>query len=318
MDRPTLALTVGDPAGIGPEIVRACLDRADLRSAMRIVILGPACERPPSVPLATGSAAGSGDVLWWTTPGEGDWEPGRPQASAGRAALAALARGAELARRGAVDALVTAPVSKEALHLAGERVEGQTEVLGRLAGVRRIEMLACVRDLRVALLTRHVPLREALLAITFDGVVDGLTFLASELERLGWERPRLALAGLNPHAGEGGLFGNDELDVLAPAVDRARQGGVEVTGPWPADSVFVRAAAGEFDAVLALYHDQAFLPVKLLAPGEATTLLLGLPYVRVSPAHGTAFDIAGKGAADPTNLALALHEAVRWVQRSRT
>ncbi len=314
-----LALTAGDPAGIGPEIVASILAEKQLRESTAILAIGPETEAPfGMVRIAsfeewdpeTGNA-------WLVSQESAGWRKGRASREGGEAALCALQLGAQLALAGRVDALVTAPVSKEAMHLAGERVEGQTQLLERWAGAPRVEMLACVRDLRVMLLTRHQPLAEALLEIDGPKVVGGLTFLDHELRRLGVDAPRIALAGLNPHAGEGGLFGTEELDTLVPACEEARTRGIDVTPPLPADSVFVRAAAGEFDAVLALYHDQAFIPVKLHAPGEAVTLLLGLPYVRVSPAHGTAFDIAGQGRADPTNLRIAVSQASLWAQGRR-
>lgn len=319
MDAPRLALTVGDPAGIGPEIVLACLqDEALLRRA-RLVVLGPAALAPAGLAVVHDFDEVVDDPAWLATDLEPDvkWELGRPQASAGRAALAALRRGAELASAGRVDALVTAPVSKEALHLAGERVEGQTELLGRWDGAPDVGMLAVAGRLRVLLLTRHLPLRAALAAITTDGVHAKLRQLHAGLRALGIARPRLALAGLNPHAGENGILGREEGELLEPALECARSEGLSVEGPVSPDSVFLRAANGDYDGVLALYHDQAFIPVKLHAAGRGLTLLLGLSYLRVSPAHGTAFDIAGRGCADPTNLRVALEEAAVWATRRR-
>ncbi len=314
MRRPLLALTTGDPAGIGPEIVRALLaDYPALRARMRIVAIGPSSERPDGL----GDFDPRADVSWRTTGDAAvDWTPGVASAAGGRAALAALREGATLASSGQVDALVTAPVSKEALHAAGERCEGQTELLGRWAGAP-VEMLAIAGELRVLLLTRHMPLRAALDAIREDAIVAHLGLLDRGLRELGFDRPRLALAGLNPHAGEGGILGTEELDILRPALDAARKSGLDVTGPEPPDTVFLRASQGAFDAVLALYHDQAFIPVKLAAPMAGLTVLLGLPYLRVSPAHGTAFDIVGRGVADPSNLRLALEQAAEWA-RART
>lgn len=316
--RPRLALTAGDPAGIGPEIVRSVLADESLRERASLLALGPESEAPPDLvrvdePEAWEPGAGH---AWCVTQSEAGWRVGEPSRAGGEAALRALGLGARWAREGRVEGLVTAPVSKEALHAAGEEVEGQTELLHRWSGASRVEMLGCVRRLRVMLLTRHQPLLEALEELTLERVRDGLVFLDRELRRLRIEPPRLALAAMNPHASEGGLFGTQEQDVLVPAAQAARAMGVTTSDPLPADSVFVRAAAGEFDAVLALYHDQAFIPVKLHAPGEAVTLLLGLPYVRVSPSHGTAFDIAGKGRADATNLRVAVERACDFTQRA--
>jgi 4-hydroxythreonine-4-phosphate dehydrogenase len=309
--RPLLALTLGDPAGIGPEVALAALRDARVRAVARVVALGPDALRPAEMERvdAVGQVA---EQAWLATAADEPWELGRPQASAGRAALAALRAGHELALARKVDALVTAPVSKEALHLAGEKVEGQTQLLGRWSGCERgVEMLAVVRNLRVLLATRHMPLRAALDAITAELVLDRLRLLDRGLRGLGIAAPRLALAGLNPHAGENGLLGSEEDELLRPAVAAARAAGLDVAGPESPDTVFVRGLAGAYDGVLALYHDQAFLPVKIAAPGEGVTVLLGLPYLRVSPAHGTAFDIAGRGIADPTNLIVAVVEAAR-------
>ena len=255
-------------------------------------------------------------VAWLATDATGTWEPGRPQAAAGRAALAALRRGAELASTGRVDALVTAPVSKEALHLAGERVEGQTELLARWDDAKEVGMLAVAGRLRVLLLTRHLPLRAALDAISPDRVLAKLHQLDDGLRSFGFAQPHLALAGLNPHAGKNDILGAEEGELLEPALERARTGGLRVDGPVSPDTVFLRCAAGEYDGVLALYHDQAFIPVKLHAPGRGLTVLLGLSYLRVSPAHGTAFDIVGSRCADPTNLRVAIEQAAAWARQS--
>jgi len=308
--RPRIALTLGDPAGIGPEIALAALASAEVRAAMRLVAIGPEEFRPESAPDFD---SGSEDLAWLATPGPKSWAHGRPQADCGRAALDALAAGAGLAREGRVDALVTGPVSKEALHLAGEPVEGQTELLARWADVRRYEMIAIAGDLRVMLLTRHMPLRVALEHVHADAICERMRLFDETLRKLGvTESPRLALAGLNPHAGEHGLLGSEEADVLEPAVRTLRGEGLEVHGPVSPDVVFLDAAQGRFDGVLALYHDQAFIPLKLLSAGKGVTLVAGLPYLRVSPVHGTAFDIAGQGRASPENLIQALLQAARW------
>ena len=310
---PFLALTLGDPAGIGPEVSLAALQDERVRGGMRLVVLGPERFRPADIPAVDESALDTiGGVGWLDTGVEGEWTAGRPQASAGRAALRALRKGAELASEGLVDALVTAPVSKEALHLAGEEVEGQTELLARWAEVDRVQMLAVARRLRVALATRHLPLRRALEEITTERVVDHLGRLDAGLRTLGFAAPRLALAGLNPHAGESGLLGSEDAEILAPAIARAREEGLDVTGPQSPDTVFLRASEGAYDAVLALYHDQAFIPIKLLGDGNALTVIAGLPYLRVSPALGVAFDIAGRGIARPDNLVHALQQAAAW------
>jgi 4-hydroxythreonine-4-phosphate dehydrogenase len=309
--RPLLALTVGDPAGIGPEIAAAVLADRSLEADARLLVIGPKTLRPADVPEYH-EPTEVGDRAWLPTPGPDEWELGRPQASCGRAALHALRRGAELASAGRVDALVTGPVSKEALHLAGEHVEGQSELLVRWADAPRCQMMAVGGGLRVLLLTRHLPLAEAIERIEVGLVREHLALLDETMRSWGFAAPRLALAGLNPHAGEGGLLGRQDTEILAPAVAGARGEGIDVVGPLSPDTVFGRAAAGAFDAVLALYHDQAFIPVKLLAPDTGVTVLCGLPYLRVSPVHGTAFDIAGRGQASPDNLKAALRQAAAW------
>ncbi len=317
---PRIALTLGDPAGIGPEIVHACLEDERVRRVARLVGIGPARWAPPGVDcLRTHEAwaAHEKGAAWLvaTRPQQEEHVPvGRASAAGGRVALGALRDGHDLASSGGVDALVTAPVSKEGLHAAGERVEGQTELLARWDGVDDYEMLAIAGDLRVMLLTRHLPLRDALAAVTRERVVHHLGLLERAIRELGFRRPRLALAGLNPHAGENGILGSEEGDELVPAVRDAREAGLDVTGPVSPDAVFASALGGEFDGVLALYHDQAFIPIKLAGKGRALTSIAGLSYLRVSPAHGTAFDIAGTGQASAENLVAAIEWAAERVR----
>ena len=307
--RPRIALTLGDPAGVGPEVALAALRDERVRAEMRLVVLGPGRFRPAAVELGDRPER---DCTWIDTGGPERFELGRVQASCGRAALAALEAGVVLARARSVDALVTGPVSKEALHAAGEKVEGQTELLGRWDGATRFQMLAIAGRMRVMLLTRHMPLSEALARVTSERVVDHLLLLDESLRSWGFREPHLALAGLNPHAGEHGLLGREELEVLEPALASVRARGVHVSGPVSPDSVFAAASKGAYDAVLALYHDQAFIPVKLAARDAGLTVIAGLSFLRVSPAHGTAFDIAGKGLASPANLIVALRQAAAW------
>ncbi len=317
---PRIALTLGDPAGIGPEIVRAALVDSRVQAAVELVVLGPrelrmeGCQVVGSGEELALVPSDSSRALWMdSSEGKlGAFELGFAQETCGRAALDALRLGADLGLSGAVDALVTAPVCKEALHLAGEKVEGQTQLLSRWAGAESCQMMALAGDMRVLIATRHMPLKAALESLTPELVLERLLLLNESLQAFGFPAPRLALAGINPHAGEGGLFGDEETLILEPALVRARAMGLDVTGPEPPDTVFVRAQSGVFDAVLALYHDQGFIPVKLAAPTTGLTVLLGMPYLRVSPAHGTAFDIAGRGTASPENLITALLQAAQW------
>ncbi len=313
---PILALTSGDPAGIGPEIVPQALDA--VRGRARVLVTGPASVRPEGVPLVAGPTclSSSEPFGWLDTGGPGSWRLGEVQASCGAAAVAALRAGHELALSGAVDGLVTGPVNKAALHAAGTRVEGQTELLSQWCEVERAEMIGLAGDLRVMLATRHMPLREAIDRITVEHIVDRLLFLDEALRFLGNADPSLALAGLNPHAGEGGLLGSEDGEILAPAAEAARGRGVQVVGPISPDSVFAEGVEGLHTGILALYHDQAFIPLKLMAGGRGVTFIAGLPYGRFSPMHGTAFDIVGQKrsdgqpVADPGNLVAALEVAL--------
>jgi len=285
MRLPRVAITAGDPAGIGPEIAAAAA--IDPRV---LAVCEPLVYAAPTAPGVT---------------------PGVVSAEAGRAAydLVVSATGAALA--GTVDAIATAPVSKEAFALAGLPWKGHTDLLGHLTGSPFVAMMFESPALRVILATVHVPLREVPSLLTSDLLDRTIALAARELPAFGVARPRLAVAGLNPHAGERGLMGEEDDRVIAPAVAVARARGIDVAGPFPADTVFLRAHRGEFDAVIACYHDQGLIPVKLLAFGQAVNVTLGLPIVRTSVDHGTAFDIAGTGRADPGSMIEAVRLAAR-------
>jgi len=280
MTRPRVAITVGDPAGIGPEIAaRAAADPA-VREVCDPIIYGPPADRT--------------------------FAPGILSAAAGRAAYDAVVRAVDNAQRGVVDAITTAPINKEAFRLAGLSWPGHTELLADLTGVRHVAMMFHSEALRVVLATVHIPLAEVPRALTADRLDATIALTARELPRFGVARPRIAVAGLNPHAGEHGLFGAEESQSIEPAIDACRARGIDVQGPLPGDTVFVRAVRGEFDVVVACYHDQGLIPVKLLALGRAVNVTLGLPIIRTSVDHGTAFDIAGKGLADPASMIAAV------------
>jgi 4-hydroxythreonine-4-phosphate dehydrogenase len=285
---PVVAITVGDPSGIGPEIARKASLDPRVTSVCRPVLYGP----------QTVDA----------TPG---FQRGQVSAASGQAAYDAIVSATADALAGRVDALATAPINKAAFAAAGLPWKGHTELLAHLCGVRDVAMMFWSEKLRVVLATVHVPLAEVPRALTSDRLRTVIQLAAESLPRFGVKSPRLAVAGLNPHAGEDGLLGTEERDVMAPAVAAARSRGIDVSGPWPADTIFVRAAKGEFDAVIAAYHDQGLVPVKLVAFGEAVNVTLGLPIIRTSVDHGTAFDIAGQGVADPGSLI----EAVRLASR---
>jgi 4-hydroxythreonine-4-phosphate dehydrogenase len=288
MRRPRIGVTVGDPAGIGPEIARKALGDARLAGLCDIQLYGPSGEAE----LAR-------------------FEVGRISADAGRAAYDAILAAVADAQAGVIDAVVTAPVNKAAFAAAGLSWKGHTDLLAHLTKAPRVAMMFYAETLRVVLATVHVPLSEVSRMLT-PALLEGVIGLAAaELPRFGFASPRLALAGLNPHAGEGGLIGSEEADVLAPAVAACRQRGLDVAGPFPADTIFVRAQRGEFDAVVACYHDQGLIPIKMAAFGRAVNVTLGLPIVRTSVDHGTAFDIAGRGVADHSSLVEAIALAVR-------
>ena len=306
--RPRLALTVGDPAGIGPEIVLKALAASDCPAAEWVVYgpLGALEERSRrfGLPGPAALAAGAVDVEAGPVP------LGAVSAEGGRAAASAVQRAVADALAGRVSGIVTAPLHKESLRAAGHPWPGHTEMLAEAAGVSDVAMLFVGGGLRVALLTIHRSLRSVPDAITRAETERIVRLVHRELPRLGARQRRIAVCGVNPHAGEHGLFGREDEEVLRPAVERLRVEGLAVTGPLPADTVFVRAVQGEFDAIVAAYHDQGLVPVKLLAFGRAVNVTLGLPFVRTSVDHGTAFDIAASGTADPGSLLDAMALAV--------
>jgi 4-hydroxythreonine-4-phosphate dehydrogenase len=286
--KPRIAITVGDPAGIGPEIARKAAADGAVRAVCEPVLYGPS-----------------------TLESLAAFEAGIVSADAGRAAHAAIVEAVSDARAGRVAGIATAPVNKESFALAGLPWRGHTELLAELTGAPRVAMMFYADALRVVLATVHIPLAEVPRALTRTLVEEVIALAAAELPRFGYGSPRLAVAGLNPHAGEHGVIGREDDEVLRPAIDASRRRGIRVDGPFPADTLFVRASRGEFDAVIACYHDQGLIPVKLLAFGRAVNVTLGLPIVRTSVDHGTAFDIAGKGVADPSSLIEAIKLAAR-------
>jgi 4-hydroxythreonine-4-phosphate dehydrogenase len=304
-----LALTIGDPAGIGPEVVLRALASPD-RPRAPVRVYGPV-----AVLRERAARFGLGDppqtaVETVDVPLAEPIALGVVSASGGRAAAESVLRAAADARVGRVRALVTAPLNKESLAAAGYAWPGHTEMLAEAAGVSDMAMMFVGGGLRVALLTIHLPLRAVADALTRDEVVRIVRLVHRELPRFRAAGRRVALCALNPHAGEGGRFGHEEQSVLAPAARQLREEGLDVHGPLPADSLFARAARGEFDAVVAAYHDQGLIPVKLLAFGRAVNVTLGLPFVRTSVDHGTGFDIVEKGVADPGSLVEAMRLAV--------
>jgi 4-hydroxythreonine-4-phosphate dehydrogenase len=329
MNHPRLLLTMGDVAGIGPEIIARAWpellnlcepvvvgDATWMRRALRLT--GSACEiqlvdnpgeaTPNSaiVPLMQGTSARLDDV-----------KTGKVSASAGKAAFDFLCRAMDETLAGRAAGIVTGPLHKEGLHAAGVPHPGHTEILAERTGTKHFAMMLYARGPRlphglgVLHVTLHMALRDVFRHITQDEVLGKIRLLDRMIRRLSDRQPRLGVAALNPHAGDGGLFGDEETQILAAAIALAQADGIEVSGPWPSDNLFVRATRGEFVGIVAMYHDQGHIPLKLLGGMHAVNITVGLPLVRTSVAHGTAYDIAGRGVADATSMVEAVRVAAR-------
>jgi 4-hydroxythreonine-4-phosphate dehydrogenase len=328
-DKPLL-LTMGDACGIGPEILARAFRSGQCGGAFVVGDIGvmrrateltggmfplaliehpaEAMQCPPGC-MPVMQACGLPDDLLQARVGQID-------ARAGAAAAQCIRQAVELAMAGAVQAIVTAPIHKEALAAAGVAFPGHTEMLQAWSGAGSVRMMLANDELRTVLVTIHVSLRRAIDLVTFDSVLETLRIAHRAAAAWGQTAPRIAVAGLNPHAGEGGLFGNEEITIIGPAIAAARAEGIDVRGPFAPDTVFMRARhtpahAGEFDLVVAMTHDHGLIPVKYLGIEHGVNATLGLPFVRTSPDHGTAFDIAGRGSADPASLQAALRMARR-------
>lgn len=338
-----LALTMGDACGIGPEIIATACRTGALAGAF---VVGDVAVMRRAVqltrPAASAAASNTGcsnalPVVQIDTPDEVHTLPpgvlpvlqadhlpadlieaplGRVDRRAGLAAAACIRQAAALAQRGAVAAMITAPIHKEALAAAGEPYPGHTELLQALAGHAPVRMMLANDELKTVLVTIHVALRQAIEGVTFGQVLDTLRITHRSARQWGIDHPRIGVAGLNPHAGEGGLFGNEEQCIIGPAIEAAQREGIDARGPFAPDTVFMRARhasghPGEFDVVVAMYHDQGLIPVKYLGVDRGVNVTLGLPFVRTSPDHGTAFDLAGTGRASPDSLIAAIEMARR-------
>jgi len=320
-----LLVTMGDAVGIGPEIVVRAFERGELHDA--VVVGDVAVLRRAGAPMTAliddpadlaAVPPGCLPVLPppGLPPGLADLPWGRIDARCGAAAARCIEHAVRLVRAGRAAAVVTAPIHKEALAAAGVPYPGHTEMLQALAAdpgaaAPAVRMMLASDELRVVLVTIHLSLRRAIEALDFDAVLQTLRIAHRAAVASGQERPRIAVAGLNPHAGEGGLFGDEELRFIGPAVQAARAEGIDAQGPFPPDTVFMRARRGAFDIVVAMLHDHGLIPVKYLGVEEGVNVTLGLPFVRTSPDHGTAFDIAGQGLADPASLEAAIRMARR-------
>ena len=316
--RPRIAITMGDPAGIGPEVVLKAVAEERVRRVCIPIIVGDAqllAHTARTLDLQCGYdivrrgeplPETSDPVIFHLDNISGHVEPGVESGAAGRAAAEYIEAAVELCAAGQVDAIATAPINKRALFLGGYSFPGHTEFLAHLTNAEECAMAFVAANLRIVLISTHVPLAEAIRLVERPRIERVVRLTERELRRWGIARPRLAVAALNPHGAEGGLFGVEEAAEIAPAVAGCRDEGIDVAGPFSADTIFLRASRGEFDAVVACYHDQAMIPVKCLSFGEAVNVTLGLPFIRTSVDHGTAFDIAGKGLAEHSSMVAAI------------
>jgi 4-hydroxythreonine-4-phosphate dehydrogenase len=323
--RPLLAITMGDPSGIGPEVTLKALQHADVYERCRPLVLGDrrileraaawlGCVAPVEMvasPAEGSYQAGVVTLLDLANAEPGACPPGEISATAGRAAVEYVFLGCDLAMAGAVDAIVTAPLNKAAMHLAGFAYAGHTELLTERTGADKVSMLLVGPSLRVVHISTHVALTEAIRRVKRERVEHVIQIAADSCRALGITAPRIAVAGLNPHASEGGLFGDEEEREIVPAIAAARARGLDVSDPQPPDTVFLRATKGIYDIVVAMYHDQGHIPMKLLAFDSGVNVSVGLPIIRTSVDHGTAFDIAGTGVASEESMLAAIDVAIR-------
>lgn len=318
--KPRIGITMGDPAGIGPEVVLKAVAEDEVRNVCIPVVIGNAevlAHNARTLDLQCGyEIVRQGEqfpekldqpVIFHLDNLNGFVEPGIESGAAGKAAASYIEAAVNLCAAGSIDAMATAPINKRALFLGGYSFPGHTEFLASLTGTEEYAMGFMAANLRVVLLSTHVPLAEAIRLVRRERIEKTIRLAERELHRWGVERPRIAVAALNPHGAEGGLFGIEEVSEMAPAIEKCRVAdGINVRGPFSADTVYLRASRGEFDAVIACYHDQAMIPVKCLSFGEAVNVTLGLPFIRTSVDHGTAFDIAGKGIAEHSSMVAAI------------
>jgi 4-hydroxythreonine-4-phosphate dehydrogenase len=322
--RPLIGITMGDPAGIGPEVIFKALSDAKIFDLCRPVVFGDrgalnlyaGKRRAPTIREITQPSEAQGqpgriDLIAVCSLKREVLTPGSPRIEGGAAMVDCVVTAVDMARRQEISAVVTCPISKALMQQAGHLYEGHTQLIASLTGCRHYVMMLAGKKLRVALVTIHCALMDVPSLLNRERVFRTIRITARALEQdFGIPSPRLAVAALNPHAGEEGLFGREEEKIIGPAIRKARAEGHCVEGPFPADSLFYRAAGGEFDAVVAMYHDQGLIPLKLLHFSDAVNVTLGLPIVRTSVDHGTAYDIAGKDKADPSSLKAAIVMAV--------
>ncbi|MFH1639983.1 MAG: 4-hydroxythreonine-4-phosphate dehydrogenase PdxA [Chloroflexota bacterium] len=327
-DRPLIAITMGDPAGIGPEVVIKALSLKEIYDICRPLLIGESnvtqkaidlIQKPLKLHAITEIAEtlgqfGTIDILDLHKPDPKDFKIGQISAACGGASMEYIEKAMQMALSGEVRAMVTAPINKEATMLAGYEGLGHLEYISKLTGTKESATMLATGNLRCVHLTTHHSLREACTLVTKERVLARLKLTDESFVKWGFGKPRIAAAGINPHAGENGMFGMEEIEEIAPAVAEAQKLGINVKGPIPADSVFNRAINGEFDVVLAMYHDQGHIPIKVHGFESSVSVALGLPLLRTSVDHGTAYDIAGKGIADAQSMAEAIKVAVSLCQ----
>ena len=312
--KPRIAITTGDGAGIGPEVSIKALEDANIRDTADITLIGDAAHLRDVASRFLGSESALNAVAIEDLANLSEEVVyGVDSALTGKAAAENIVRAVELWKEGKIDAIVTAPISKNAIKLAGFDFPGHTEFLAHLTRTKEFAISFFAGPLRVALMSTHLPLTEAIAFVTAERVAKLIRFCDREFAKLLGHKPAIAVAGVNPHASEGGMFGREESERIVPAIEECLDEGIEVSGPHPADTVFFNALRGKFDVVVAMYHDQATIPVKTTAFDRAVNVTLGLPVLRTSVDHGTAYDIAGKGVASAANMAAALELAIDLV-----
>jgi len=312
--KPIVAITMGDPSGIGPEVIFKSLLKPHIRHLADYIIVGDLKTLQRTVAASgrplTSVLSGHVSLLDLDNLPSGRFRFGKLDAGYGKASIEYLRKGFDLISSGRVDCIVTAPINKSSAKKSGFKFPGHTEFFAASAGAARTVMMLVGGPLRVSLVTRHIPFREIARRLNVRGIIDTIEITLAALKRdFGVPRPKIGVCGLNPHSGEGGIFGKEEKAVVIPAIKRFR--GSNVTGPHPADAVFYSAYRKSFDAVVCLYHDQGLIPLKMIARDTGVNVTLGLGFVRTSPDHGTAFDIAGKNKADPGSMEEAIKLAVR-------
>ena len=320
-----IAITMGDPSGIGPEIIISALEKQ--KSKTRFIVLG--C--PKIMNRAIKINKSNMTIHKINNISQALYQPGivdvlqvvkftslpifgKITSLNGKASYASIKTAIELAMINHVSAIVTAPINKQSLALANIKFPGHTEILAEFSDTKNVAMMLVNNEIKTLLSSIHCSLSKAIHMVSFDNQISSINFAYQGAKSLGVNNPRIAVAGLNPHAGEGGLFGQEEIDFIIPAINSAKDSGIDVSGPWPGDTVFMQARKGEFDIVVAQYHDQGLIPIKYMGLENGVNITLGLPFIRTSPDHGTAYNIAGKGIADSSSLEAAIKNAIKLIK----